>query len=156
MADLIKPWLKIKILPTKDTRIRGCLVLALRLFARLASAGRRVDGTGVKVAPCRAFLHSVFNCRARGVARAGCSAVDCLFEIGFVSSSVVSTHSVVDGADGEDSFRLFRVAVRKVQLIANIDAGNVVHLDSRVAILFFFASIDLALQQNLKNLKIHF
>lgn len=88
----------------------------MRLFARLASAGRRVDGTGVKVAPCRAFLHSEFNCRARGVARAGCSAVDCLFEIGFVSSSlssVVSTHSVVDGADGEDSFRLFRVAVRK-------------------------------------------
>lgn len=49
------------------------------------------------------------------------------------SSSVVSTHSVVDGADGDDSFRPFSVAVRKVQLIANIDAGNVVHLDSRVA-----------------------
>ena len=57
------------------------LVLALRLFAGLAPAGRRVDGTGVELAPCRAFLHSEFNCRARGVARAGCSAV----EIGFVS-----------------------------------------------------------------------
>lgn len=57
------------------------LVPALRLFAGLAPAGRRVDGTGVELAPCRAFLHSEFNCRARGVARAGCSAV----EIGFVS-----------------------------------------------------------------------
>lgn len=69
------------------------LVLALRLFAGLAPAGRRVDGTGVELAPCRAFLHSEFNCRARGIARAGCSAV----EIGFASCCLREDLNVRDG-----------------------------------------------------------